>query len=73
MLHINENLYINFSDMFTFVMGIYLVNLYDSRWFVSPYVHWTWLIKIQMRILSNAFKNIFIERSFVEVLWFGHS
>ena len=33
----------------------------------------TCLIKVQMRILSNAFEIIYIGRSFVEVLWFGLS
>ena len=69
MLHMNENLYINFSSLLTFFqLGIYSLDLYDSSWLVSPYIHSTSLIKIRMTILSNEFKDIFIERSFVGVL-----
>ena len=59
MLHINENLYINFSSMLTFSIGNLDVDVdvdvYDSRWLASPYIYSTCLIKIQVRILSNTF------------------
>ena len=71
MLHINENLYINFSGMLTFFIGIYSVSLYDSRWLVSPYIHWTCLIKIQMRILSNAFKVFLLKDHLLRFYDFG--
>ena len=40
MLHINENLYINFSSMLTFSIGNLDVDVdvYDSRCFASPYI-----------------------------------
>ena len=39
------------------------------------FLNWEFIqwIEIQMKILSDAFKNIFILRSFVEDLWFGLS
>ena len=56
MSNINETLYINFSSILTFLIGNLFSRFYDSRWFVSPYIHSTCLIKIQMGILSNALK-----------------
>ena len=54
MLYMNENLYINSSSMLTFSIG----NLF--RWLLSPHIHSTCLLKMQMKILCNPFKNILL-------------
>ena len=45
MLHINENLCKKLRHVNFFQLGIYSVDLYDSRWLVSPHIHSTCLIK----------------------------
>ena len=71
MLHINENLYINSNSTTFFHLGIYSVDLYDSRWLVSPHIHSTCLIKIHMKFLSNAFKNILLKDRLLRSCVFG--
>ena len=71
MLHINENLYINFSSMLTFSVG----NLFSRCvWFrfacFTIYIVHVWS-KYRWEFSVMHFKIFFIERSFVEALWFG--
>ena len=47
--------------MLFFQLGIYSVDLYDSRWLVSSQIRCTCMIKIQTKIFSNAFKNIVLK------------
>ena len=44
------------------------MDLYDFRWLDSPYIHSSpCLIKIHIKMISNAFEIVFIERVFVNV------
>ena len=61
----------NPSDLHCFQLGTYSVDLYDSRWIVSPRIHSTSLIKIQMKILSNAFKIILLKDHFLRTYDLG--
>ena len=73
MLHINQTLYRLWRHVIIFQLGMWSIDLHDSRWFVSLHKQVPVWSKYRYKNLRNVFKIIFIETSFAERLWFQSS